>query len=699
LSPHNKLSFVENIVYTLLSDQKKGSLNVNRIYSQLPLESTITKDQIHAALLALVRKNKARQPSKGQFQAVLSDQVIKGVVTATKKGELVLEKEDRDWVYLPSRILGKSIPGDILEVYFSQKGKRQSFEGVKLIQRNPPKIVGTLDIYDGKVFLLAPDSGLPDIELLASISAEHDGHKAAVRVVDFPANSRFPQGELIEIFGEPGEHHAEIHAIISEFGFSTSFPKDVLHEAEAISHELVLDSYREDYRKFLTFTIDPVDAKDFDDALSIEQQPDGTIEIGIHIADVAHYVKPYSLLDAEAANRATSVYLVDRTIPMLPEVLSNDLCSLKPNVDRYAFSVIVNFDVHFNIIQHRITKTLIHSDYRFSYESAQEVLHAQKGDYYEPLNLLNLIAKKLEKERYEHGALRFESKELRFILDENQLPTKVIEKQRFDTHKLIETFMLLANKIVAKTVFHAKKPAPPFIYRTHDDPPPDKLIEFSKFCKLLGYPIQIDNEKVLRASFNSLLDRSEGKPEQDLLQQMSIRTMAKAVYTGQKTSHFGLAFPFYTHFTSPIRRYPDLLAHRMLFEYLQSDYQKVSYTEEQIEAIAKHSSNREQMASDAERASIKYKLTELMKFHEGQTFEARITGVTEWGIYATVSEYHAEGLIRLRDIHFDRFHYIEDKRQVVGKRTKRTYRLGDFIYVTVKRANPEERTIDLILEE
>lgn len=699
MNTNKKPSFVEQVVYAILSDQKKGSLNVNRIYSRLPIDANISKEQIHLALLSLVQKKKARQPSKGQFQAIISGQVLRGTITASKRGELVLEKDDREWVYLPTRVTDKLLPGDLVEVSYTQKGKRQSFEDVVLLSRNPPKIMGTLDVFDNRAYLLSPGSGLPDIEIQGEVDNALDGHKALVKVTDFPRNSRFPIGEIVEVFGVPGAHDTEIHAIVAEFGFSTQFPKEVLLESEAVSHEIKMADYREDFRDVCTFTIDPEDAKDFDDALSIRHLETGNIEIGVHIADVEHYVKSGTELDKEAANRATSVYLVDRTIPMLPEVLSNDLCSLRPNEDRYAFSVIIEFDKNFNIQKTRITKTIIHSDFRFSYETAQNQLDEKLGSHYTELALLNTIAKKHEEIRYKEGALKFESKELRFLLDADLLPTQVIEKKRFDTHKLIETYMLLANKIVAKTVYDAKTPPVPFIYRTHDEPPPDKLIEFAKFCRQLGYPIQIENEKVMRASFNTLLERTEGKPEQELLQQMSIRTMAKAVYTGQKTSHFGLAFPFYTHFTSPIRRYPDLLAHRLLFEYLQSNYSKALLKSELIEALAKHSSNREQMASDAERASIKYKLTELMQRHEGESFEARVTGVTEWGIYATISEYHAEGLIRLRDITFDRFTFVEDKRIVVGKRTKRTYQLGDYLYVKVKRALPEERTIDLILIE
>ncbi|MGB0269894.1 MAG: ribonuclease R family protein [Bacteroidia bacterium] len=624
---------------------------------------------------------------------------MKGTAVVNKRGEWMLEDEKGDWTRLPGRYTENLLPGDIIEISYSQRGKRLDLQDLNITQRAQPLITGTLDVFEGSAYLLAPESGLPDIEIKEEISEEFDGHKAKVKVLDYPKNGRYPIGEIQEVFGLPGEHETEMHAIVSEFGFSMHFPKNVETAAKNINEEITLHDYREDFRNITTFTIDPVDAKDFDDALSIHELKNRNIEIGVHIADVDHYVSMGSDIDKEAAERATSVYLVDRTIPMLPEKLSNDLCSLKPHVDRYSFSVVLVFNSEYELIDHRISKGVIHSDHRFSYESAQEILISESGEYFEELKKLNNIAEHHEKIRYDNGALKFESKELKFELDDQNLPTKVIEKTRFETHKLIETFMLLANRIIAEYVFKKSTPPPPFIYRTHDEPPADKLIEFAKFCKLMGYPIHIDNEKVLRKSFNSLLERTNGKPEQELLQQMSIRTMAKAVYTGQKTSHFGLAFPFYTHFTSPIRRYPDLLAHRMLFKYLQRNFATKPYTTEEIEAIAKHSSNREQQASDAERASVKYKLTELMQQYEGQLFEAKVSGITEWGIYATISEFHAEGLIRLRDIRFDHFQFIESELKVKGRKSKRTYQMGDYLYVKVNKANTENRTIDLILVE
>jgi ribonuclease R len=699
LRSNKKLSFIEQVVYAILSDARKGALNVNRVYARIPSDALIEKDQVYKALLSLVNKKKATQPAKGQFKAITYGNLLKGTAVVNKRGEWMLEDEKGDWTRLPGRYTENLLPGDIIEISYSQRGKRLDLQDLNITQRAQPLITGTLDVFEGSAYLLAPESGLPDIEIKEEISEEFDGHKAKVKVLNYPKNGRYPIGEIQEVFGLPGEHETEMHAIVSEFGFSMHFPKNVETAAKNINEEITLHDYREDFRNITTFTIDPVDAKDFDDALSIHELKNRNIEIGVHIADVDHYVSMGSDIDKEAAERATSVYLVDRTISMLPEKLSNDLCSLKPHVDRYSFSVVLVFNSEYELIDHRISKGVIHSDHRFSYESAQENLISESGEYFEELKKLNNIAEHHEKIRYDNGALKFESKELKFELDDQNLPTKVIEKTRFETHKLIETFMLLANRVIAEYVLKKNTPPPPFIYRTHDEPPADKLIEFAKFCKLMGYPIHIDNEKVLRKSFNSLLERTNGKPEQELLQQMSIRTMAKAVYTGQKTSHFGLAFPFYTHFTSPIRRYPDLLAHRMLFKYLQSDFATKPYTSEEIEAIAKHSSNREQQASDAERASVKYKLTELMQQYEGQLFEAKVSGITEWGIYATISEFHAEGLIRLRDIRFDHFQFIESERKVKGRKSKRTYQMGDYLHVKVKKANTENRTIDLILVE
>ncbi len=692
-----KLSFIEKIVLSIIEDQPKGTLNTQRVFAKIPRDSSIKKDAVYQALLSLHHKQLIDQTSKGNFAKIQPESLIQARVIANSSGELLLKDDEKNEVIrIPQTALKGFLPEDIIEIGFQRKGKRQEISRLQLVQRIPRKVIGYLDVFNDNGYLLTGKSGYNDIQIDGKVDSKFDGLKAVVEVYDYPENSKYPLGTLVRVLGKAGEHETEMHAIVAEFGFSSEFPVDVLEESESIDEKIPESEIkqRKDFRKITTFTIDPVDAKDFDDAISLEIL-DNQFKIGIHIADVSYYVRPGTALEREAINRATSVYLVDRTIPMLPEKLSNNLCSLRPNEDRLCFSVELTLDEDWNIISTWIGKGVIHSDRRFSYEEAQERIVQKSGDFFEEIDLLNRIALKYEKKRFDNGALRFESKELKFQLDSNNLPTKVIEKQRFEAHKLIETYMLLANQAVATYVFNLKKTNPPFIYRTHDEPPKDKLIEFAKFCKLIGYPIQIDNEKQLRKSLNGLLDRAMGKPEEEILQQMSIRTMAKAVYTSQKTSHFGLAFQFYSHFTSPIRRYPDLLAHRILFEYLNQ--RESPYTESQIEELAKHSSNMEQKASEAERASIKYKLAELMKLHEGETFEARISGITDWGIYATIFDYHAEGLIRLNEIRFDQFYFVESERKIVGKRTKRTFYLGDIITVKVKKANVSSRTIDLIL--
>ena len=694
MNSKNKLSFIEKITLAILEDTPKGALNTQRVFARIPKDANIDKEAIYNALLSLTQKKLIHQPSKGQFAFIKPSKTLRGKLIASSRGEYYVILDNQLSYFIPSVLIKQLLPEDIIQCEYKEKGKRIDIIHVKLIDRQPQKVVGFLDVFENNAYLLTNRQGFKDIKITESIDPKLDGQKALVEVYDFPFNTKYPLGKIIEIFGKPGENETEMHAIVGEFGFKTIFPENVLNETEAI-HETIDPSEikkRRDFRSITTFTIDPADAKDFDDAISFQSLENGHIKIGVHIADVSHYVKTGNPLDKEAFERGTSVYLVDRTIPMLPEKLSNNLCSLKPNEDRLAFSVEFELNDKHEIIHSWIGKTVIHSNRRFSYEEAQENIEQGSGDYADELILLNTIAKKFEVERFEHGALKFESKELRFRLDENSVPIEVYEKTRFDAHKLIETYMLLANKEIATFVYKSKIPNPPFIYRTHDNPPQEKLIEFAKFCKIMGYPIQIENEKVMRKSFNSLLERAVDKPELSVLQQSAIRTMAKAVYTAYKTSHFGLAFDFYTHFTSPIRRYPDLLAHRMLFQYLNN--QHADYSEDVIESFAKHSSLMEQKAADAERASVKYKMAELMQKHEGGIFEARITGITEWGIYATVLDLHAEGLIKVSEIRSDRFYYVEDERKLVGKRTKRSFHLGDIITIQVKSANPISRQID-----
>lgn len=655
---------------------------------------------VHQALMKLANRQLVREPSSGSYSPIQPTVKSQGELVLSNRGDYYVRMEldgEMQQVYMDNDMVGKLLPGDLVTCEIRTKGKRTYVKSIGLLERVPQRYSAILDVFEKNAFGLLQKNGLKDIKITEVIDPKYDGHKAIIEVYDFPHNSRNPLGRVIDILGEVGQADTEMHAIVAEFGFNTRFPDAVIEESEAIPNEISPKDWGErvDMRDVFCITIDPADAKDFDDAISITIDKDGNHVLGVHIADVSHFVTPGSPIDKEAVLRGTSVYLVDRTIPMLPENLSNDLCSLKPHVDRLAFSVIFTLSPSFEIIKQWFGKTVINSKRRFAYEEAQEVIETGKGDHVEALRLLNRMAKHFESIRFANGALRFESKEIRFRFDENKRPIESYVKSRFDAHLLIETFMLMANEAVAKYVKTLKKPELPFIYRSHDLPPQDKLIEFARFCKLMGYPINIDNEAQMRKSFNELMERTANDPSAEILQQMAIRTMSKAVYTAFRSDHFGLAFGYYTHFTSPIRRYPDLLVHRLLQHYLTEP--KPFISESEIEMIAKHSSNMEQKAAEAERASTKYTLALMMEQHIGKVMDATITGITEWGIYAMATEYHCEGLIRMSDVKGDRFTYYEAEKKLVGQRTKRSYHLGDPITVSVKKTDPQKRIIDFNL--
>lgn len=700
MSNRSKITFPERVVLAVLENAGRGAYNVNQVFSRIPKEANFSKEMVQQALLKLANRGLVREPSNGSYSPIQPTVKSEGELVLSNRGDYYVKMEldgEIQQVYMDNDMVGKLLPGDRVHCEIKTKGKRTYVKSIGLLERVPQRYSGILDVFEKNVFGLLQKNGLKDIKILDPVDAQYDGHKAIIEVYDYPHNSRNPLGRIIEILGEVGEADTEMHAIVAEFGFNTRFPDAVLEESEAIPNEISAKDWGErvDMRDTFCITIDPADAKDFDDAISLDKDAEGNILLGVHIADVSHFVTPGSPIDKEALMRGTSVYLVDRTIPMLPEKLSNDLCSLKPYVDRLAFSVIFTLSPSLEIKNQWFGKTVINSKRRFAYEEAQEVIETGKGDHVEALRTLNRIAKHFEILRFSNGALRFESKEIRFRFDENKRPIESYVKTRFDAHLLIETFMLMANEAVAKYVKTLKKPELPFIYRSHDLPPQDKLIEFARFCKLMGYPINIDNEAQMRKSFNELMERTAEDPSAEILQQMAIRTMSKAVYTAYRSDHFGLAFAYYTHFTSPIRRYPDLLVHRLLQRYLTDP--KSSMSESEIEMIAKHSSNMEQKAAEAERASTKYTLALMMEQHIGKVMDATITGITEWGIYAMATKYHCEGLIRASDIKGDRFTYYEAEKKLVGQRTKRSYHLGDPITVSVKKTDPQKRIIDFNL--
>ena len=700
MSNRSKITFPERVVLAILENDGKGAVNAIQVLSKIPKEANFTKEMVHQALLKLANRGLVKEPSKGVFSPIRPSIKSEGELVLSNRGDYYVRMEldgELQQIYMDNDMVGKLLPGDRVRCEVKTKGKRSYVKSLGLLERVPQRYSAILDVFDKNAFGLLQKNGLKDIKISHAVDPQYDGFKAIIEVYDFPHNSRNPLGRIIDILGEVGAADTEMHAIVAEFGFNTRFPDEVLEETDAIPNEILAKDWgeRTDMRDVFCITIDPADAKDFDDAISLEKDNKGNYLLGVHIADVSHFVTPGSAIDREATQRGTSVYLVDRTIPMLPEKLSNDLCSLKPNVDRLAFSVIFTINPALEIVNQWFGKTVINSKRRFAYEEAQDVIVNQQGDFVEELTTLNRIAKHFEALRFENGALRFESKEIRFRFDENKKPIEAYVKSRFDAHLLIETFMLMANQAVAKHVKLMKKPELPFIYRSHDLPPQDKLLEFARFCKLMGYPINIDNEPQMRKSFNDLMERTADDANAEILQQMAIRTMSKAVYTAFRSDHFGLAFEHYTHFTSPIRRYPDLLVHRLLQQYLSNPTPVMS--ESQIELIAKHSSNMEQKAAEAERASTKYTLALMMEQHIGKTMEATITGITEWGIYAMATEYHCEGLIRLTDIKGDRFTYYEAEKKLVGQRTKRSYHLGDPITVSVKKTDPQKRIIDFNL--
>ena len=533
---------------------------------------------------------------------------------------------------------------------------------------------------------------------LDQLNGAKDKMKAVVKITDWPATSKNPFGTVVSVLGVQGEHLTEMNAVLAEYGFPLAFPKEVETESNAISTKITDNDLagRRDMRKILTFTIDPFDAKDFDDAISFQTLPNGNFEIGVHIADVSHYVRPNTALDKEANERGTSVYLVGKVIPMLPEKLSNELCSLRPKEDKLTFSAIFEMDKNANVISEWFGRTIIHSDRRFTYEEVWEIIQAQSGDHVSEILTLNELAHILRNARFKNGAINFESAEVKFNLDDTGKPIGVYVKERNDAHKLIEDFMLLANRKVAEFIAKkgSKKSPLTFVYRSHDAPKEEVLEGFAKFAARFGYKIQTKNHAEISKSLNLLMSDVEGKKEQNVLTQLAIRSMAKATYTTKKTNHYGLAFDYYTHFTSPIRRYPDVMAHRLLQHYL--DGQK-SVDAEVYEKMCLHASQMEKRAADAERLFVKYKQAEYLADQINTEFAGIISGVTEWGIYVEIVENKCEGMIRLRDIDDDFYVLDQANYCIIGQRKKRKYQLGDEVKIKVRKVDLAKKQIDFQL--
>ena len=682
-------------VLNVLVDYANKPLNYKQIGAKIP---NLSFKEVSQTLEKLVNEGKIKSPSVGKYIFEKKDMnEIEGTLDFNSKGDayLVAENLEKDIKIKYGNTLD-AFDGDTVKVklsYVSGKTMPKAFV-TSVIKRNREYIVGTLSSNQNTHFVI-PDNNKIHTDFYIPkefLKNAKNGDKVKIKFRDWPARAKNPYARIVEVFGKAGNNSAEMHAIVAEFGFDTNFSDSIENAANQLPKSIHKKeiSKREDFRKITTFTIDPADAKDFDDALSFQELSNGNTEIGVHIADVSHYVKPADIIDKEAVKRATSVYLVDRTIPMLPEVLSNNICSLRPHEESLCFSVIFEFDSKANITNYRFAKTIIYSDHRFSYEDAQQVIESKKGLYATELKKMNEIASKLRKEKYENGAINFETTEFRFILDKIGKPTAVLPKVRKEAHKMIEEYMLLANKYVAKHLYldNKKMPIP---YRVHEEPSPEKLAEFAATAKNFGFRIDISNYKQLASSINHMVSKVQGTLEGDILQPLAIRSMEKAYYTTKKIGHFGLGFDHYAHFTSPIRRYPDLITHRMLHDYLEN---KKTFDYAQVESLASHSSKQEQKATNAERASIKYKQVEYMSGFKGEEFEGIISGITEWGIYVEIIENKCEGMVRLRDIREDQYSFYPDKKIAKGRRTGKTFSMGDKLWIRVKNTDLNKRNID-----
>ncbi len=696
-SPHQ--DELKTRILNLFNENIGQTYTVRQVIKTLGIRDKISKNMVPDLLFTLERQELLHK-SRNNFSSAKDPDALQGKVdhVNAKFAYVVIPGRDED-VWVKTSDLRGAVDGDTVSI--SIKGKRHGArpEGIvtEIVERNKTEFVGRVELSQKFAFVI-PDNRKIYSDFYVypeKLKNAKANDKVMVRIKDWGNEKKSPTAEVTAILGQAGEHEAEIHSIMAEFGLPFSFLKEVEDAAAKIPEEITKKEigYRKDFRNITTFTIDPADAKDFDDALSLKTLDNGNFEVGIHIADVSHYVRPNTLLEQEALDRATSVYLVDRTIPMLPEKLSNNLCSLRPNEDKLTFSAVFELTPNAEIKSQWFGRTVIHSDRRFTYEEAQERIESGEGEYATEINQMNALAKKLKDFRFKNGAIAFETVEVKFKLDEKGKPLGIIQKVRKDAHKMIEEFMLLANKKVAEFIHHKSKEGKEhtFVYRTHDNPDPEKLDNFAKFATRFGHKLNLAGG-ALSTELNTLMTDIEGKPEQNVLESLAIRSMAKAKYTTDPKGHFGLAFQHYTHFTSPIRRYPDMMVHRLLQHYL--DNGKPADKDEFEEKCA-HSSEREKRAADAERASIKYKQVEFMSDTQGKVFDGIVTGVTEWGIYVEIVETKCEGMVRMADLTDDYYEFDEKNYCVVGRRNKKMITLGDKVQVTVAKTDIDRRTIDL----
>ena len=712
---HNKISNLTNTILSILKKDRNQSFNYKQIAAKIGVNDASSRNQIIKKLQELKVKQEIEEVERGKFKIIVNTEYHTGRVDMASRGSGYIISDDfEDDVYIASNNMNKALHGDEVEFYAYKRRNRGKIEGeiTNIIKRAKSEYVGVIQIHKSYAFVI-PDGNKMYTDIFVpinKINKAEEGDKVLVSLEDWPEKADSPYGKVIKVLGKPGEHNTEIHAILAEYGLPLEFPHEVEDFANKIDTSITKEEIakRRDMRQDLTFTIDPKDAKDFDDALSFKVLDNGLYEIGIHIADVSHYLQEGTILDDEAYERATSVYLVDRVVPMLPEILSNGACSLRPHEEKYTFSAVFQMNDKCEIKNEWVGRTVTYSDARFAYEEAQTIIETKTNNIPKEISLtgtayktdqgiadailkMDELAKNMRQKRMSTGAISFDKVEVKFKLDEEANPVGVFFKTSKDANKLIEEFMLLANKKVAEYIGKQKKT---FIYRVHDEPDESKLAALQNVVGRFGYKLNFKDRKSIASSLNNLLAEVNGKKEQNLVDTLTIRTMSKAEYTTKNIGHYGLAFDFYSHFTSPIRRYPDVMAHRLLQHYLDGGK---SVNSDIYEDKCNHSSNMEYLATKAERDSIKYMQIRFMEDHKNEEFVGVISGVTDWGIYIEIISNKCEGMVSVRNMKDDHYVFDEDHYALIGKNSKTMYQLGDEVVVKVKNTDLVKKHLDFTL--